>query len=225
MRHHRFCLSFSSNLGALWVCRDTFCDWSKSLTLYCHIFPALCAGVTMFSLRCDWQVKWCFFFQNRAQARSFTGDVFEGGISFANNLSLRLICFLFCAGAGEMYYYVVLNGFHITEQKITSYTKNDKVCWRSAILSTIVDDPLALRWTVEITASSNIYHLCSHQRSGKKNKPDWWVVFLVLEAYDVNTKAGAHYPEPSSPIQALRVNPFWWKVIYRNSFRAKFVTP
>ncbi|KAK2569980.1 hypothetical protein P5673_005842 [Acropora cervicornis] len=30
--------------------------------------------------------------------------------------------------AGEMYYYVVLNGFHITEQKITSYTKNDKVC-------------------------------------------------------------------------------------------------
>ncbi|XP_068677225.1 cation channel sperm-associated auxiliary subunit TMEM249-like [Montipora foliosa] len=29
-------------------------------------------------------------------------------------------------GAGEMYYYVVLNGFHITEQKITSYTKNDK---------------------------------------------------------------------------------------------------
>lgn len=30
-------------------------------------------------------------------------------------------------GAGEMYYYVVFNGFHVTEQKITSYSKNDKV--------------------------------------------------------------------------------------------------
>ncbi|XP_058971785.1 cation channel sperm-associated auxiliary subunit TMEM249-like [Pocillopora verrucosa] len=29
-------------------------------------------------------------------------------------------------GAGEMYYYVVFNGFHLTEQKITSYSKNDK---------------------------------------------------------------------------------------------------
>ncbi|CAH3179096.1 unnamed protein product [Porites evermanni] len=29
-------------------------------------------------------------------------------------------------GAGEMYYYVVFNGFHVTEQKITSYSKNDK---------------------------------------------------------------------------------------------------
>ena len=27
-----------------------------------------------------------------------------------------------------MYYYVVFNGFHVTEQKITSYSKNDKVC-------------------------------------------------------------------------------------------------
>ena len=26
-----------------------------------------------------------------------------------------------------MYYYVVFNGFHVTEQKITSYSKNDKV--------------------------------------------------------------------------------------------------
>ena len=34
--------------------------------------------------------------------------------------------FLFL-GAGEMYYYVVFNGFHVTEQKITSYSKNDKV--------------------------------------------------------------------------------------------------
>lgn len=25
-----------------------------------------------------------------------------------------------------MYYYVVFNGFHLTEQKITSYSKNDK---------------------------------------------------------------------------------------------------
>ena len=30
-------------------------------------------------------------------------------------------------GAGQMYYYVVFNGFHVTEQKITSYSKNDKV--------------------------------------------------------------------------------------------------
>ncbi|KAJ7386363.1 hypothetical protein OS493_008484 [Desmophyllum pertusum] len=29
-------------------------------------------------------------------------------------------------GAGEMYYYVVFNGFHVTEQKITSYSKNEK---------------------------------------------------------------------------------------------------
>ena len=28
-----------------------------------------------------------------------------------------------------MYYYVVFNGFHVTEQKITSYSKNDKVCY------------------------------------------------------------------------------------------------
>ena len=33
--------------------------------------------------------------------------------------------------------------------------------------------------------------------------------------------SGAHYPGPSSPIQALRVNPFRWKVFYRNSFREK----
>lgn len=59
---------------------------------------------------------------------SFKEGSFESGISFANNSSSCLISFLFCAGAGEMYYYVVLNGFHITEQKITSYTKNDKVC-------------------------------------------------------------------------------------------------
>lgn len=78
---------------------------------------------------------------------SFKEDSFERGISFANNSSLCLISFLFCAGAGEMYYYVVLNGFHITEQKITSYTKNDKVCRPSAALSAIVDDPLALRPT------------------------------------------------------------------------------
>ena len=31
--------------------------------------------------------------------------------------------------------------------------------------------------------------------------------------------------EPSSPIQALGVNPFPRKVIYRNRFRGKFVTP
>ena len=30
-----------------------------------------------------------------------------------------------------MYYYVVFNGFHVTEQKITSYSKNDKVCFIS----------------------------------------------------------------------------------------------
>lgn len=29
-------------------------------------------------------------------------------------------------GAGEMYCYVVFNGFHVTEQKITSNAKNDK---------------------------------------------------------------------------------------------------
>lgn len=57
---------------------------------------------------------------------SFKEGSFERWISFANNSSLCLISFLFYAGAGEMYYYVVLNGFHITEQKITSYTKNDK---------------------------------------------------------------------------------------------------
>ena len=30
-------------------------------------------------------------------------------------------------------------------------------------------------------------------------------------------------PHCQEPIQALRVNPFWGKVIYRNSFRPKFV--
>jgi hypothetical protein len=30
-------------------------------------------------------------------------------------------------GAGSVYYYVVLNGFHMHEQKITSYTTNRKV--------------------------------------------------------------------------------------------------
>ncbi|EDO33702.1 predicted protein [Nematostella vectensis] len=29
-------------------------------------------------------------------------------------------------GAGQMYYYVVFNGYHVVEQKITSYSKNDK---------------------------------------------------------------------------------------------------
>jgi hypothetical protein len=30
-------------------------------------------------------------------------------------------------GAGSVYYYVVFNGFHMHEQKITSYTTNRKV--------------------------------------------------------------------------------------------------
>ncbi|XP_020915762.1 transmembrane protein 249-like [Exaiptasia diaphana] len=29
-------------------------------------------------------------------------------------------------GAGHKYYYVVFNGYHVTEQKVTSYSKNDK---------------------------------------------------------------------------------------------------
>ncbi|KAK3755314.1 hypothetical protein QZH41_014623 [Actinostola sp. cb2023] len=29
-------------------------------------------------------------------------------------------------GAGHMYYYVVFNGYHMAEQKVTSYSKNDK---------------------------------------------------------------------------------------------------
>ena len=33
-----------------------------------------------------------------------------------------------------MYYYVVFNGFHVTEQKITSYSKNDKVCFYTLFL-------------------------------------------------------------------------------------------
>ena len=33
-----------------------------------------------------------------------------------------------------MYYYVVFNGFHVTEQKITSYSKNDKVCFYTSDL-------------------------------------------------------------------------------------------
>ena len=33
-----------------------------------------------------------------------------------------------------MYYYVVFNGFHVTEQKITSYSKNDKVCFCTLFL-------------------------------------------------------------------------------------------
>ena len=44
-----------------------------------------------------------------------------------------IIFFLF-EGAGEMYYYVVFNGFHVTEQKITSYSKNDKVCFCTLFL-------------------------------------------------------------------------------------------
>ena len=71
-----------------------------------------------------------------------------------------------------MYYYVVLNGFHITEQKITSYTKNDKVCWPSATLSAIVDDPLALRPTEDIT---HLFQHWPYQRSGENNKPVWSV--------------------------------------------------
>lgn len=53
--HVRF--RFSSNLGAFWVCRDNVFGWSKSLMLQCHCFPALCAGVTLFSFRYDWLVK------------------------------------------------------------------------------------------------------------------------------------------------------------------------
>ena len=50
--------------------------------------------------------------------------------------------------------------------------------------------------------------------------------FLALSGLIYScTQSGAHYPEPSSPIQVVRINPFWRKVIYRNSFRAKFVTP
>ena len=40
---------------------------------------------------------------------------------------IQLIIYFPFEGAGEMYYYVVFNGFHVTEQKITSYSKNDKV--------------------------------------------------------------------------------------------------
>ena len=43
--------------------------------------------------------------------------------------------------------------------------------------------------------------------------------------YNKQDNTRSHYPEPSSPIQALRVNPFWWKGFYKNSFRGKFVTP
>ena len=122
---------------------------------------------------------------------SFKEGSFESGISFANNSSLCLISFLFCAGAGEMYYYVVLNGFHITEQKITSYTKNDKVCWPSATLSAIVDDPLALRPTEDIA------HLFQHWPS-LFTSAIWGeqqtrlvggdVGFLVVEAHNLSSE-------------------------------------
>ena len=42
---------------------------------------------------------------------------------------IQLFIYFLFEGAGEMYYYVVFNGFHVTEQKITSYSKNDKVCF------------------------------------------------------------------------------------------------
>lgn len=121
---------------------------------------------------------------------------FESGISFADNSSLCLISFLFCAGAGEMYYYVVLNGFHITEQKITSYTKNDKVCWPSATLSAIVDDPSALRSTFEITCL--FQHLRSLSTSAIWGERQTRLVggdvgFLVVEAHlnaEANVKIG-----------------------------------
>ena len=41
----------------------------------------------------------------------------------------------------------------------------------------------------------------------------------------LGVKQEPHYLEPSSPIQALRVNIFWWKVIYRMTFCSKLVTP
>jgi len=90
-----------------------------------------------------------------------------------------------------MYYYVVLNGFHITEQKITSYTKNDKVCWLSATLSAIVDDPLALRITEDIT------HLFQHWPSlftsaiwGEQQTRlvGGGVGFLVVEAHNLSSE-------------------------------------
>ena len=54
--------------------------------------------------------------------------------SSADRGLIQLFIYFPFKGAGEMYYYVVFNGFHVTEQKITSYSKNDKVCFYTSEL-------------------------------------------------------------------------------------------
>ena len=66
------------------------------------------------------------------------------------------------------------------------------------------------KWSVKI--------FLEWQNGRKNNNP-------AIEPWAFTT---AGVPSPGAFIShtsPLRVNPFWWKVIYRNSFRARFVTP
>ena len=87
------------------------------------------------------------------------------------------------------------------------------------------------KWNLSLRYDDHFSWICAVILDISK-KLTWFpsVTYLGLQTGKVWAKSifrpwpGAHCPEPSSPIQALWLNPFWWKVVYRNSFRAKFVT-
>lgn len=87
------------------------------------LFPILVGGISAIVAWENRGHRTCVLDGERAQYMWVVGEHSVENGNF-HNVYIRLKAQKH--GAGEMYCYVVFNGFHVTEQKITSNAKNDK---------------------------------------------------------------------------------------------------
>ncbi|XP_022805697.1 transmembrane protein 249-like isoform X2 [Stylophora pistillata] len=127
---NKFILTLSRKrfyIGTLtaFVSMVTLITWGIALEASQYmLFPILVGGISAIVAWENRGHRTCVLDGERAQYMCVVGEHSVENGNF-HNVYIRLKAQKH--GAGEMYYYVVFNGFHVTEQKITSYSKNDKL--------------------------------------------------------------------------------------------------